>query len=479
MIILIILSSIINAFGQNSHEKAIKLLKKSVMSQNGKDEIQGLEFRLTGINNYQGHYSKPFDSKPLKISGKYIFDLRNEQYFKMDTIFQGQRFWTTKTIVKKDNVYYLDSDDGRALDLSASDIPDYRNHLIDYSPNLLLLLAQKQSGSVKLTGADSLYYKVSFVDESNTTRTLFINKRTYLIDKFTKVEPHPTLRQIATETLFKGYSQLNNIQVPNNIQISNTLNKNEFDLSVSGYLVNVSANLSVFKLPEVYHLSKSKRTIFSDIGLKPIYKNVYLLSSQTVNQSLLVVEFNHFLIVLDAPGSVYDGEEAIRNLKKSFPEKPIKYVLLSHHHPSGLGSVIAFMDIGCTIVTTKGNEAYLKLIGENRINKSKELSIELIDKRKSFTDGHQQIEAIDIGEFSHHTDEYLVFYFPKEKLLYENDLGSFPENDHVTAASVRTKGLYEGIIKSNIDVKNIIQSWPYNVSQKMIPFEYLKQLVNY
>ena len=114
-----------------------------------------------------------------------------------------------------------------------------------------------------------------------------------------------------------------------------------------------------------------------------------------------------------------------------------------------------------------------------QIEPKKIKTLELKDKLK-ITDGNYEMEIYYIGKKSEHTVDYQVYYFPKEKLLFQDDLVWINKNGQTEKAGTRQEGLYKAIKDLNIDVKTIVQSWPvsdYGV-KTLIPFEELEKTIN-
>jgi glyoxylase-like metal-dependent hydrolase (beta-lactamase superfamily II) len=69
----------------------------------------------------------------------------------------------------------------------------------------------------------------------------------------------------------------------------------------------------------------------------------------------LVVEMSDHLIVVDAP--VSDGQSMwlLNTAKSQFPGKPIRWVVLTHHHMDHAGGVRALVADGATLVVGQGS----------------------------------------------------------------------------------------------------------------------------
>jgi glyoxylase-like metal-dependent hydrolase (beta-lactamase superfamily II) len=149
--------------------------------------------------------------------------------------------------------------------------------------------------------------------------------------------------------------------------------------------------------------------------------------------TVMFAEFKDFVMALEAPAQAYvewaqlpvelpastaTSDSLIAVIGRSVPNKPIRYVAVSHYHNDHAGGVPAFLSRGATLLTTPGTHSYFERLA--RRASSGATRLETIDDVRSFTDGEQTVELINVGA-NPHTREALVAYFPKEKLLYQGD----------------------------------------------------------
>jgi glyoxylase-like metal-dependent hydrolase (beta-lactamase superfamily II) len=227
------------------------------------------------------------------------------------------------------------------------------------------------------------------------------------------------------------------------------------------------------KAEEVVH------TRFSD--------NIHLLELRHTDDRVLVVEFKDFLVVAEAPVNTKNGELIIQKTKEIAPGKPVRYFLFGHHHPHYIGGLRAFVHAGATILALPQNEEYIRqLVSFNHTlrpdvlqQERKDLKLETFNVEKTISDGDLEMRIMHIGKLSDHTEDYLIYYFPKSKLLFEDDLAWINREGELKPAGSRQKGLYDAIINLKIPVEQIIQSWPvqdYGV-KTLFSFQELEQSV--
>jgi len=190
-----------------------------------------------------------------------------------------------------------------------------------------------------------------------------------------------------------------------------------------------------------------------------------------------VVEFQSFVVTVEAPWSSAAGEQAVDLIAKQFPDKPIRYALYSHHHPHASGGLRAFMAAGATVVAPTAHAAYLdEVTGRDfslepdRLSKTKgEPTSIAFDDSFTIAEAGQSLQVIDIREQSRHTTHYMMFWLPEAKVLIQGDLGWFVAPDGAVRVGGRSAGLLEAIDERELPVETMLQGWPVNSQEPTLP----------
>src|SRR5215813_9054480 len=74
-------------------------------------------------------------------------------------------------------------------------------------------------------------------------------------------------------------------------------------------------------------------------------------------QSLLV-EFKDYVVIIEAPTGDERSMATIAESKRMFPNKPIKYVINTHHHADHSGGIRAYVAEGIPIITHESHKRY-------------------------------------------------------------------------------------------------------------------------
>jgi glyoxylase-like metal-dependent hydrolase (beta-lactamase superfamily II) len=162
----------------------------------------------------------------------------------------------------------------------------------------------------------------------------------------------------------------------------------------------------------------------------------------------MAVEFRDFVTVVEAPLSEERSVAVIDEVHRLIPNKPIRYVVNTHHHYDHSGGLRTYVAEGATIVTHEANREFYERVlfypGQRTLQPDR-LSLDpLHDNLKvpkfatmahhepagSWTDGKYVISdgtrTMDIHTIQGlaHAVAMLVVYLPKEKIVVNADLYS-------------------------------------------------------
>jgi glyoxylase-like metal-dependent hydrolase (beta-lactamase superfamily II) len=171
----------------------------------------------------------------------------------------------------------------------------------------------------------------------------------------------------------------------------------------------------------------------------------------------LIVEMKDHLIVFDAPVSDWQSTWTISAARGKYVRKPVKYLVLTHHHMDHAGGIRAYADAGATIVTGQGTAAHFRRVlaapfTRNPVLSQSDLSrtpiVEVIG-RHVLSDGQRQVE-LHVLDPNPHADGLLIGYIPDAKLGFVTDIwspGAGPLPDKLNPALA---ALVAGVKKAGI-----------------------------
>ena len=162
----------------------------------------------------------------------------------------------------------------------------------------------------------------------------------------------------------------------------------------------------------------------------------------------LVIEFNNYIMMLEAGQSQARATAYVAEIKKQFPNKPIRYVMVTHPHADHTGGLPVLVAEGATIVAQENSREFFEralntprtLLDDALSRAPKRARVESVADKRVYTDGTHTVELYHIYP-APHSNALLIAYLPKEKVLFQGDFsvnpaqggGTQPANDHVQA----------------------------------------------
>jgi glyoxylase-like metal-dependent hydrolase (beta-lactamase superfamily II) len=162
----------------------------------------------------------------------------------------------------------------------------------------------------------------------------------------------------------------------------------------------------------------------------------------------VVVEFNSYVMMLEAGQSIARAQAYVDEIKKQFPNKPIRYVVNTHPHSDHTGGLPVLVAEGATLVAQENSREFFEralntprtLLDDSLAKAPKKLKLETFAEKKVYTDGTQTVELYHIFP-APHSNALIVAYLPRNKVLFQGDFsinpaqggGMQPANEHVRA----------------------------------------------
>jgi glyoxylase-like metal-dependent hydrolase (beta-lactamase superfamily II) len=149
----------------------------------------------------------------------------------------------------------------------------------------------------------------------------------------------------------------------------------------------------------------------------------------------VAVEFADFVSVVEAPLNEERSLAVIAEVQKLVPNKPLRYLVNTHHHFDHSGGLRTYVAEGATIVTHQGNRDFYEDVvfhPAQRVGQPDRLSLapraptfETLSQKYVISDGVRTMEIFTVQGLGH-SQGMLIAYLPKEKMLVNADLYSPP-----------------------------------------------------
>ncbi len=426
-----------------------------------------------------GHSSYPWQQTAYAIRGS--IHINGDNFLKQDTLATGSRTLYSRTVLTPSELLIMSYGKDSLSPVSRRQYDEQVFMNARFSP--VGLIAYFLDNGARPVGGEEAAYAVYETKIREVRVRLYIDKATSLLHKATTLSDDELFGDVLTTITYSDYADVGGLSHPGSVRIEK-INGQVTDTVVLSGLQLVSGAPTLLERPEGYAFAEPPAVI-PQISTERYSDHIWLMELPHTDDRVMIVEFKDFLLVAEAPMNSENGELIISEARKIAPGKPVKYFVFGHYHPHYLGGVRPFVHKGARIICTGNNEEYVRYIVEAPRTivpdslqlQPRPLQTELVGDSLRITDGSYELVIYFIGNKSAHTDDFLIYYFPAEKVLFQDDLVWIKREGPVTKAGARQAGLYRAVRELGLDIETIIQSWPvrdYGV-KTIIPFEDLER----
>ena len=312
-------------------------------------------------------------------------------------------------------------------------------------------MAHKATVQAKTAGGKKMT-AISFAVPGQLKVKALVNDK-HLVEKVEAWSPNPVLGDMLTETTYADYKDFGGVRFPTKI-MQRQGGFPTLELTVSEVKPNEPVDITV---PD------NVRQASVQVKTDKVADGVWYLTGGSHHSVL--VEMQDHLVVIEGPQDDARAAAVIAEVKKTVPNKPIKYVVNSHHHFDHAGGLGAFVAEGATIITHDVNKGFFaqsfaapRTIQPDKLAQShKKAMIEGMKDKHVLSDETHTIELYRIQGNAHH-DGLIMAYLPKEKLLVEADAYTPPPPTVPPPAqpSPFSVNLYENIERLKLAVDQIL-----------------------
>lgn len=442
------------------NKKAEDPLLKCLM-QTSSDTAKLSLIRFKGSGEEFNHGSVPWSTVPTNFAG-FVFTNEKETYFECS--FQKNGSTQNNKVYFTSSEYLKQDSEAGMLSYLAGDVPLQISDIAKYSPTpLLAFFKWNRSSLIFSEDGDNYKYVLKGKD---FMYSIEISKTDYLPLRFVSVTDDPLYGDVTDEIVYSDFKTIGTVLYPASITTNRMGGKLITKAAVDEMkIVDQSAIPAEARIPK--GIAPKPETI--EIVIKKHSENIFIADLKGTDDRSLIVNFKDFVAVLEAPLSVRNGELLIEAVEKVCPGNPIRYFEFGHHHPDYISGIRAFINIRANVLCAPDNIPYVKYLydaprsihPDKLALQNKELLIVPVQKKYTLSDDNGfTMEIYNIGALSSHTKDYLIYYFPSENLLFEDDLAKIPTNGATYQVNKRQTGLYNAIKALQLNVDTIIQAWP-------------------
>jgi glyoxylase-like metal-dependent hydrolase (beta-lactamase superfamily II) len=455
-----------------SARRAKVVLDAGIAALGGLPAIQGIErFSLTERGT-QGQIGQAMTPAPpfsaIAMDDTTHFDRRRRRvYVSLSRRYSWGPFEQVGFVNGAEG-FTLDNQARRARPIAAADQQAYHDRARRL-PQLVLLAALDRAYSLRDVGEasfDRRPHRVISADlGANQVFNLYFDRATNLLTKMQYLYPDSLFGDALDETIFSGYRPLNGLTVPS----ARLVRRGGHEADKVEYVsltINQALDDTRFAVPAGYQIQPAETR--PRHAVTRLAKDVYVLEQANgLNSNVSFIAFNDYILVVEAPAERIErglSDSVIQTIRETVPNKPIRYVVPTHHHVDHGAGLRSYIAEGTTVVTTPGNAAFVRQLAGLRFAIRPDAltlgprapAIETIDNRqRTFRDEAHVVELHDVGPESH-VQETVAAWLPNERILI---IGDLYESGYAETVTWDGKGNLGDILsRHKWDVETVVSS---------------------
>ncbi len=200
----------------------------------------------------------------------------------------------------------------------------------------------------------------------------------------------------------------------------------------------------------------------TEIVPREIAPHLFSIDLVSLNMRVFVAEFGDHLMVFEGAWDPRNSDLIVAQIREHF-QKPVRYYAFSHIHSQYFAGTRSFVHEGATVLVPPTTAPLIETMVQQgrRLRPDalaaapRPLRMETVPKRRRLQD--RVNTAVIHNVESDHTDEYLVVYFPRQKVLLTGDLLFYYPGKPLTG---RSRKLCETVQQLGIDIDTYVPTWP-------------------
>ena len=456
---------------QRSYQQARRVLDDAIEAHGGLEALRSIrDFTLKEKGKLYARYQSPGAEPPYAAgTSEETLIVDNERGFIFDelrTANVGFNNWN-RTVIKGTEGQNYDMWSKTVTPVPNPSINNFRGQ-IRRLPPFVLLEALDRAATLRWVGEDEIGGKrqkvISVIRPDNQQLALSFDAQTNLLTGYGYLYADPIAGDCEIAQTYSGYRTVGKLKLPSARVLYNSGGAVQ-EVEYTDLQINTRPADSVFQGPDGFEKLAAPPATPPPPKVTKVADDVYVLEGLNGGtHNAMFVAFNDYVLVIEAPEQiVYNGTSlgALKKIKETVPGKPIKYLVLTHHHSDHAGGFREYVAEGATIVTTATAKSVLEKAAAlessllPNFSTRQKLTIETVaNKKRVFQDDKHVVELYDIGP-NPHANEILVAYLPKEKILFQADMLNPAPNGTIPIAQDVTISFNEKLQQLGLDVEKI------------------------
>lgn len=175
----------------------------------------------------------------------------------------------------------------------------------------------------------------------------------------------------------------------------------------------------------------------------------------------MVVEMADYLIVVEAPLFEERSIGVIEAIEARYPDKPIRYAVVTHFHADHSGGIRAYAAKGATIVAQESIVPFLETV----LNAPHTIRPDTLEQSgvtpmvegvgnepMELSDGSRTVQILSLP--NNHAAGMVMAYLPEERITFVSDL--YSPGTPVDANNANARAFYDAVVEAGLDVDTVV-----------------------
>ena len=280
--------------------------------------------------------------------------------------------------------------------------------------------------------------------------TVHVDPESRQVVRIASMAYNTNLGDVETATAFRDYADVGGLMLPEAINKTVDGQPGSF-LRVSH---TVNADIGYLAAPADVASAPEAGPPTANVVEEELADGVWLLAGQSHHSVL--VELSEYAVLVEAPQHDTRTLAAIARARELVPDKPLSYVVNTHHHFDHSGGIRAAVAEGLTVITHETNRGLFDelvsrphtIVADHLAQQPAELMLETVagDDVYELGEGRRTVQIFRMGD-NPHADGVLVVYLPAERMLVQSDMfipgvgGEFAEAAAALLQAIRDRSL--------------------------------------
>ena len=479
--------------------QASAVLDRAVVAHGGADLLDravSIRFTFTGTYRNEGHYPRPWAHRDYRLEGATFYSADLRAVKSEATLYDeaDKETYSSFTIVGPANGLKLDAGASRPDSILEKDLGNSLGAELELLPHEYLRQARAGTAGLRLLSGSNDYEVVCYSLDNGEGRALFFATDTHLLMRVERIG-HWKLKGDRLEwRTFTEYVDRNGIRVPlhsevhveeyaSQYNVISEIAKIEFGAAVNADEFTIpaarQAGFEAWKLQEQKAENPLELLTSHDLG-----KGVYIIELPSSTSRSLLVAFSDFAVVVEAGDYSEISARLLATADHLLPDKPVRYVAMTHHHPLYANGLRPYVQRGVTVLATAGDVSYYRdlttrpyrIHPDAQQRQPREPTFEVIEGTHVIKGGKQRLEFYEY-DYSTHVDEFVLTYLPSHKLIVTGDQVHILRDEELRPANPRELAIHRLVKERRLDVKSIMQTWYVAESDHLVPYSVLEEKV--